>query len=231
METTDMAVVVSPGPERDRRSRRPRARHPAAPRADEPRGPGREVQGSADDPLRLVFVCAMWMTGFDAPSVLDDLPRQADAQPHADADDRPRQPRLPRQGQRPDRRLRRRLPEPGEGAGDLRRRERREASTRRSRTSTRWSGRWRPQSTTCVELCCAATASTLIAMRDANGFDAHRPARRRGRGAAGGRGDPHRRSWRRRARCASCSRRCFPTRGRRAAAHRRRDPGAGRAHR
>ena len=23
----------------------------------------------ADDPLRLVFVCAMWMTGFDAPSV------------------------------------------------------------------------------------------------------------------------------------------------------------------
>jgi type I restriction enzyme R subunit len=24
---------------------------------------------SSDDPLRLVFVCAMWMTGFDAPSV------------------------------------------------------------------------------------------------------------------------------------------------------------------
>ena len=24
---------------------------------------------AADDPLRLVFVCAMWMTGFDAPSV------------------------------------------------------------------------------------------------------------------------------------------------------------------
>ena len=23
----------------------------------------------AEDPLRLVFVCAMWMTGFDAPSV------------------------------------------------------------------------------------------------------------------------------------------------------------------
>src|SRR5699024_2330490 len=24
---------------------------------------------AADDPLRIVFVCAMWMTGFDAPSV------------------------------------------------------------------------------------------------------------------------------------------------------------------
>jgi type I restriction enzyme R subunit len=29
--------------------------------------PGREVQGP-EDPLRLVFVCAMWLTGFDAPS-------------------------------------------------------------------------------------------------------------------------------------------------------------------
>jgi type I restriction enzyme R subunit len=26
------------------------------------------VQGAAKDPLRLVFVCAMWLTGFDAPS-------------------------------------------------------------------------------------------------------------------------------------------------------------------
>ena len=35
------------------------------------------------DPLRLVFVCAMWLTGFDAPSCSTDLSRQADAQPHA----------------------------------------------------------------------------------------------------------------------------------------------------
>ena len=27
-----------------------------------------QVQGP-DDPLRIVFVCAMWMTGFDVPSV------------------------------------------------------------------------------------------------------------------------------------------------------------------
>ena len=74
-----------------------------------------------DDPLRLVFVCAMWMTGFDAPIVLDDLPRPADAEPHADADDRAGEPRLPRQGERADRRLHRRLPGPREGARDLRR--------------------------------------------------------------------------------------------------------------
>ena len=39
----------------------------------------------------------MWMTGFDVPSLLDDLPRQADAQPHPDADHRAGQPRLRRQ--------------------------------------------------------------------------------------------------------------------------------------
>ena len=35
--------------------------------ADERRVARREVQGP-DNPLRLVFVCAMWLTGFDAPS-------------------------------------------------------------------------------------------------------------------------------------------------------------------
>ena len=54
---------------------------------------------------------------------VDGLPRQADAQPHPDADDRPRQPGVPREEQRPDRRLRRRLPQPAEGAGHLRGRE------------------------------------------------------------------------------------------------------------
>jgi type I restriction enzyme R subunit len=68
METTDMAVVVSQSqnelkmldergldirPHRERFNREDLA----------------EKFKDADDPLRLVFVCAMWMTGFDAPSV------------------------------------------------------------------------------------------------------------------------------------------------------------------
>ena len=68
METTDMAVVVSQSqnelktlddlgldirPHRERMNREDLA----------------EKFKDPDDPLRLVFVCAMWMTGFDAPSV------------------------------------------------------------------------------------------------------------------------------------------------------------------
>lgn len=68
METTDMAVVVSQSqnelkmlddlgldirPHRERMNREDLA----------------EKFKDAEDPLRLVFVCAMWMTGFDAPSV------------------------------------------------------------------------------------------------------------------------------------------------------------------
>ena len=68
METTDMAVVVSQSqnelkmldglgldirPHRDRMNREDLA----------------EKFKDSEDPLRLVFVCAMWMTGFDAPSV------------------------------------------------------------------------------------------------------------------------------------------------------------------
>lgn len=68
METTDMAVVVSQSqnelkmldeqgldirPHRERMIREDLA----------------EKFKDAQDPLRLVFVCAMWMTGFDAPSV------------------------------------------------------------------------------------------------------------------------------------------------------------------
>ena len=64
----------------------------------------------AEDALRLVFLCAMWTTGFDVPSLLDDLPRQADARAHADADHRPSQPCVPCQDQRADRRLRRGVP-------------------------------------------------------------------------------------------------------------------------
>jgi type I restriction enzyme R subunit len=68
METTDMAVVVSQiqnelkmlddqgldiRPHRERMNREDLA----------------EMFKDANDPLRIVFVCAMWMTGFDAPSV------------------------------------------------------------------------------------------------------------------------------------------------------------------
>lgn len=68
MESTDMAVVVSPSqnelktlddrgldirPHRERMNREDLA----------------EKFKESKDPLRIVFVCAMWMTGFDAPSV------------------------------------------------------------------------------------------------------------------------------------------------------------------
>lgn len=68
MESTDMAVVVSPSqnelktlddrgldirPHRERMNREDLA----------------EKFKDSKDPLRIVFVCAMWMTGFDAPSV------------------------------------------------------------------------------------------------------------------------------------------------------------------
>ena len=93
MEETDMAVVVSQ----------------AQNEIDDMREKGLDIEPhrkrmveedletkfkDADDPFRLVFVCAMWMTGFDVP-LLDDLPRQADEEPHADADHRPGQPGLP----------------------------------------------------------------------------------------------------------------------------------------
>jgi type I restriction enzyme R subunit len=68
METTDMAVVVSQGQNElrdldakglDIRPHRERMNTEAL--DDKFKDP--------DDPLRIVFVCAMWMTGFDAPSV------------------------------------------------------------------------------------------------------------------------------------------------------------------
>ena len=63
-----------------------------------------------DDPFRLVFVCAMWMTGLRRPVRVHDLPRQADEEPHPDADHRQGEPGFRRKEQRPDRGLRRRLP-------------------------------------------------------------------------------------------------------------------------
>ena len=68
METTDMAVVVSQGQNEiatlDKLGLDIRP-HRARMNSDDLA----EKFKAADDPLRLVFVCAMWMTGFDAPSV------------------------------------------------------------------------------------------------------------------------------------------------------------------
>ncbi|HXH57074.1 type I restriction enzyme endonuclease domain-containing protein, partial [Iamia sp.] len=68
MTSTDMAVVISQGQneiahlERQGLDIRPHRKR----MLEEDLA---ERFKSADDPLRLVFVCAMWMTGFDAPSV------------------------------------------------------------------------------------------------------------------------------------------------------------------
>ncbi len=68
METTDMAVVVSQGQNEiatlDRQGLNIRPHRERMNTEDLA-----EKFKAADDPLRLVFVCAMWMTGFDAPSV------------------------------------------------------------------------------------------------------------------------------------------------------------------
>jgi type I restriction enzyme R subunit len=68
MESTDMAVVVSQGQNEIKilddaglDIRPHRARMNSEDLAEKFKDP--------DDPLRIVFVCAMWMTGFDAPSV------------------------------------------------------------------------------------------------------------------------------------------------------------------
>jgi len=68
MEETDMAVVVSGGQnDYERLSKlgldyRPHRERMVKEKLD-------EQFKDADDPLRIVFVCAMWLTGFDAPSV------------------------------------------------------------------------------------------------------------------------------------------------------------------
>ena len=195
------------------------------------RGPRRAVQGR-----RRPAAARVRLRDVDdrvrRPERVDDLPRPADAQPHADADDRPRQPGVPRQGQRADRRLHRRVPEPREGARHLRRRQRR--------------GRRRLADPGQRRDCVAALAEAVD-----GGRRAVRALRRRPRRAADG--DRASSS----SPCATPpSRRCSSTRSvrtdvprrrapgpqavqgaaarpgrRRPAAHRRRDPGAGRADR
>jgi type I restriction enzyme R subunit len=67
LQTTDMALIVSPGQNEIERMKKrgldivPHRRRMNAEALDEKfKDPG--------DPLRLVFLCAMWLTGFDAPS-------------------------------------------------------------------------------------------------------------------------------------------------------------------
>ena len=69
LRTTDMALIVSPG-----QNEIPRMRklgldiEPHRRRMNESQPPLDEKFKDTQDPLRLVFVCAMWLTGFDAPS-------------------------------------------------------------------------------------------------------------------------------------------------------------------
>ena len=69
LNTTDMALIVSPGQNEVEQMRK----HgldivPHRQRMNDSQPPLDERFKDPDDPLRLVFVCAMWLTGFDAPS-------------------------------------------------------------------------------------------------------------------------------------------------------------------
>ena len=83
--------------------------HRAAPQADGEGRPGNQVQGprrSVPARLRLRHVDDR----LRRPVRVHDLPRQADEEPHPDADHRQGEPGLRRKEQRPDRGLRRRVP-------------------------------------------------------------------------------------------------------------------------
>lgn len=69
LNTTDMAVIVSPGQnEIGQMSRLGLDIEPHRRRMNESQPGLDEKFKDVDDPLQLVFVCAMWLTGFDAPS-------------------------------------------------------------------------------------------------------------------------------------------------------------------
>ena len=69
LTTTDMAVIVSPGQnEIEQMKALGLDIVPHRKRMNESQPPLDEKFKDPDDPLRLVFVCAMWLTGFDAPS-------------------------------------------------------------------------------------------------------------------------------------------------------------------
>jgi len=69
LTSTDMAVIVSPAQnEIEQMKRLGLAIEPHRKRMNESQPGLDEKFKDTDDPLRLVFVCAMWLTGFDAPS-------------------------------------------------------------------------------------------------------------------------------------------------------------------
>jgi type I restriction enzyme R subunit len=69
LTTTDMAVIVSPGQnEIEQMKKLGIDIEPHRRRMNESQPGLDEKFKDTDDPLRLVFVCAMWLTGFDAPS-------------------------------------------------------------------------------------------------------------------------------------------------------------------
>jgi type I restriction enzyme R subunit len=69
LKTTDMALIVSPGQNEIQQMQRLGLDiEPHRRRMNESRPALDERFKDTDDPLRLVFVCAMWLTGFDAPS-------------------------------------------------------------------------------------------------------------------------------------------------------------------
>jgi type I restriction enzyme R subunit len=69
LQTTDMALIVSPGQnEIQQMQARGLDIVPHRKRMNESQPPLDEKFKDSEDPLRIVFLCAMWLTGFDAPS-------------------------------------------------------------------------------------------------------------------------------------------------------------------
>ncbi|HEY1084713.1 MAG TPA: HsdR family type I site-specific deoxyribonuclease, partial [Prosthecobacter sp.] len=69
LRSTDMALIVSPGQnEIEQMKKHGLDIVPHRQRMNDSQPPLDEKFKDPDDPLRLVFVCAMWLTGFDAPS-------------------------------------------------------------------------------------------------------------------------------------------------------------------
>jgi type I restriction enzyme R subunit len=69
LTTTDMALIVSPGQNEIAQMKKLGLDiEPHRRRVNESQPPLDEKFKDTTDPLRLVFVCAMWLTGFDAPS-------------------------------------------------------------------------------------------------------------------------------------------------------------------
>ncbi len=68
MRETDMAVVISQSQNEIADMREQGSRYRTAPQAHGRRKTSTTKFKDPDDPFRIVFVCAMWMTGFDVPS-------------------------------------------------------------------------------------------------------------------------------------------------------------------